>query len=495
MTTFINLTELSGCITLVLLPFLGILGVLLAKNKEREIALFASMITLIESIRVWISLEMGTAEFQQIVSIHWIDTPLWDLNITFGLDGISIMFVLLTTLLMPICILASWDYITYAKKEFYVALLTIEILLVGVFTVLDLLGFYILFEGVLIPMFLIIGVWGAREQKITAAYYFFFYTLIGSVLMLLSIFYIYYTTGTTDYQTLLGVKFDTQVQNLLFLGFFASLAVKIPKFPFHVWLPQAHVEAPLAGSILLAGVLIKLGSYGFIRFTLPLFPEACVYFTPLVFTLGTLAVIYASLTTLRQTDLKRIIAYSSVSHMGVVSLAIFTFTLIGLEGSIFLQISHGLVSSALFIVVTILYDRHHTRLVKYFRGVAVTMPLFAIIFLFFTLANIAVPLSCNFVGEFLSLLATFNANAFIGILASSGMVLSACYALFLYNRVCFGSISPYIEGPNNRDISRREFFVLLPLIFLTLFLGIYPNIVFDSLHPCVLNILDYINLN
>jgi NADH-quinone oxidoreductase subunit M len=474
----------------IIIPLIGILGVLLLKNKEREIALLATVLTFLESIRVWISLEMGTADFQHLIELNWIDSL--NLKIQFGIDGISIMFVLLTTLLLPICILASWNSISYMRKEFFISLLSIEILLIGVFTVLDLLGFYILFEGVLIPMFLIIGVWGAREQKITAAYYFFFYTLIGSVLMLLSIFYIYYITGTTDYQTLLGYKFDPSIQNILFLGFFASLAVKIPKFPFHIWLPQAHVEAPLAGSIILAGVLIKLGSYGFIRFTLPLFPDACVYFTPLVFTLGTLAVIYASLTTLRQTDLKRIIAYSSVSHMGVVSLAIFTLSLIGLEGSIFLQISHGLVSSALFIIVTILYDRHHTRLVKYYRGIAVTMPLFATIFLFFTLANIAVPLSCNFIGEFLSLLATFNSNAFIGILASSGMVLSACYALFLYNRVCFGSMSLYLkDSPENRDISRREFFVLLPLVFLTAFLGVYPNIVLDPLHPCILNILAY----
>jgi len=470
-----------------LIPLIGILTILLTKKGAKDIALWTSILTLIESIRVWISLEMGTYEFQQITNLNLVN-----INMQFGIDGISIMFILLTTLLIPICILASWDYIKFMQKEFYISLLSILILLVGVFTVLDLLGFYILFEGVLIPMFLIIGVWGAREQKITASYYFFFYTLIGSVLMLLSIFYIYYITGTTDYQTLLGLNLDSSIQNILFLGFFASLAVKIPKFPFHIWLPQAHVEAPLAGSILLAGVLIKLGSYGLIRFTLPLFPDACVYFTPLVFTLGTLAIIYASLTTLRQTDLKRIIAYSSVSHMGVVSLAIFTLSVIGLEGSIFLQISHGLVSSALFIVVTILYDRHHTRLVKYYRGVAITMPLFAIIFLFFTLANIAVPLSCNFIGEFLSLLATFNSNAFIGILASSGMVLSACYALFLYNRVCFGSMSSFIKDSSaNRDLSRREFFILLPLAFLTLFLGVYPNIVLDPLHPCVLNILDY----
>lgn len=492
MTSLLNYTEYSGCVTLVTIPLIGILGILFSTNKAREIALFTTLLTWIESIRVWLSLEMGTPEFQHIIELNWIES--FNLHLQFGIDGISIMFVLLTTLLFPICILASWDSINYMRKEFLISLISIEILLIGVFTVLDLLGFYILFEGVLIPMFLIIGVWGAREQKITAAYYFFFYTLIGSVLMLLSIFYLYYITGTTDYQTLLGLQLDPQVQNILFLGFFASLAVKIPKFPFHIWLPQAHVEAPLAGSVLLAGVLIKLGSYGFIRFTLPIFPDACVYFTPLVFTLGTLAIIYASLTTLRQTDLKRIIAYSSVSHMGVVSIAIFSLSLIGIEGSIFLQIAHGLVSSALFIVVTILYDRHHTRLVKYYRGVAVTMPLFATIFFFFTLANIAVPLSCNFIGEFLSLLATFQVNPFIGVLASSGMVLSACYALFLFNRVCFGSMSLYIKGsPANRDITRREFFVLIPLIFLTIFLGVYPNIVLDALHPCVLNILDYIN--
>ncbi len=505
MTTLLN-NLTSGCFTLTFIPLIGILFILFpsntlnTKNKEREIALFTSVVTLIESIRVWLSLEVGTSEFQQIVEINFVNLigapHLLNWNIQFGIDGISIMFILLTTLLIPICILSSWDSVKFQRKEFFILILSIEILLIGVFTVLDLLGFYVLFESVLIPMFLIIGVWGAREQKITASYYFFFYTLIGSVLMLLSIIYIYYITGTTDYQTLLGINFDSSVQNLLFLGFFASLAVKIPKFPFHVWLPQAHVEAPLAGSVLLAGVLIKLGSYGLIRFTLPLLPSACIYYTPLVYTLGVLAIIYASFTTLRQTDLKRIIAYSSVSHMGVVSLAIFTFSVIGLEGSIFLQISHGLVSSALFIVVTILYDRHHTRLVKYYRGVAITMPLFATIFLIFTLANIAVPLSCNFIGEFLSLLATFNYNAFIGILASSSMILSACYALFLYNRVCFGSMSLYLVNSHDisKDITRREFLVLTPLIILTIFLGVYPNIILTSLHPSVIYILDFLSV-
>jgi NADH-ubiquinone oxidoreductase chain 4 len=341
-------------------------------------------------------------------------------------------------------------------------------------------------------MFLIIGVWGAREQKITAAYYFFFYTLVGSILMLISILYIYKITGTTDYLTILQYKFDPFAQNLIFLAFFSSFAVKIPKFPFHIWLPLAHVEAPLAGSILLAGVLTKLGSYGFIRYSLPLLPDACIYFTPLIFTLSILGVIYASLTTLRQIDLKRIIAYSSVSHMAVVMLGIFSINLIGIEGSIFLQIAHGLVSSALFIIVTILYDRHHPRIIKYYRGVTITMPIFSFIFLFFSLANIGLPLSCNFIGEFLSFLGVYNVSPIVTILSASGMILSACYALFLYNRISFGALSLYITDTlENRDVTRREFYILFPLMVLTLLLGIYPNVILSTLHPCILNIPSY----
>lgn len=475
---------------ILMIPILGLLALLatpssyILVNREKEIGLLTSVFTLIEAIRLWVSMEEGTSEFQYITKINLIEGL--GLNPVLGIDGISILYIVLTALLIPICILVSWDTIKIFKKEFIISLISIELLLIGVFSVLDILGFYICFEGVLIPMYLIIGVWGARQEKVTAAYYFFFYTLIGSVLMLLSIFYIYTITGTTDYITLLGQYIDPEIQNILFLGFFASLAVKIPKFPFHIWLPQAHVEAPVAGSVLLAGILIKLGSYGFIRFTLPLFPAACVYFTPLVFTLGTLAIIYASLTTLRQIDLKRIIAYSSVSHMGVVMLAIFSLSVVGIEGSIFLQIAHGVVSSALFIIVTALYDRHHTRIIKYYRGMAITMPLFSIMFLVFTLANIAVPLSCNFIGEFMSLLAAFEVSPFIGILASLGMVLSACYALFLYNRVCFGSMSIYLlNSVENKDLNKREFMVLLPLLFLTIFLGVYPNLLLDSLHPCV----------
>ncbi len=476
-------------VTLPLIGFVIVLFLPMSNDEEKErgkvISLIFTVLAFLESLRLWLKFDYTTTDFQYVSSVEWTHTT----GLVFGLDGISLFFVILTALLIPICLLASWDTIKIMLREYLLCFLGLEVILFGVFTVLDLLGFYILFEAVLIPMFLVIGVWGARTEKITASYYFFFYTLVGSLLMLLSIFYIYSLTGTTDYLTLLNYSFDLEIQKVIFLCFFASLAVKIPKFPFHIWLPLAHVEAPVAGSVLLAGILIKLGAYGFIRFSLPLLPEASAYFAPLVFTMAALAIIYASLTTLRQTDLKRIIAYSSVSHMGVVMLSIFSLTVIGIEGSIFLQLAHGVVSSALFIVVTLLYERHHTRIIKYYRGVTVTMPLYSMIFLFFTLANIAVPLSCNFVGEFLSLLATFEANPFIAIVSCSGIVLSAGYALFLYNRVCFGTLSPYIKHSiYSRDVTRREFMVLLPLIFLTVLLGVCPQIFLDAMHASVIKI-------
>lgn len=488
------------------LPFIGILILLILPfnnelniKKGKQIALGTSILTLLESLRLWFHFDYSTSKFQYILKLNWINDELtsnsW--NIVLGIDGISLVFIILTTLLIPICILSSWDSVKILVKGYLISFLVIEILLIGVFTILDIFGFYILFEGVLIPMYLIIGIWGSREQKITAGYYFFFYTLIGSVLMLIGILYLYSISGTTDYLTLLGYEIDPTAQKYLFLAFFASLAVKIPKFPFHIWLPQAHVEAPVAGSVILAGILIKLGGYGFIRFTIPLLPDASHYFAPLVFILGILAVIYASLTTLRQTDLKRIIAYSSVSHMGLVSLGIFTLTANGIMGSIFLQLAHGLVSSALFIIVTVLYDRHHTRLVKYYRGMTVTMPIYSFLFLFFTLANIAVPLSCNFVGEFLCLLAIFEVNTTVAILASLGIILSACYSLFLYNRVCFGSFSTYLSNNSYhllsiKDVSRREFFVLFPLVILTIILGVYPHPIFDLLNISVINLTTFL---
>jgi len=477
---------MNTLLPLFLIPTIGFVILLFSKESySRYIALLTTILTFFESLRLWFNFDYLTTDFQFLTIFNWNG----NIQFLFGVDGIGLVFVVLTTFLLIICILVSWDYIKFLVKEYMLCFIALDLILIGVFTILDLLGFYILFETVLIPMFLVIGVWGAREQKITAAYYFFFYTLVGSLLMLLSIFYIYSLTGTTDYLTLLDLSIDPYYQKIIFLCFFASFAVKVPMFPFHIWLPLAHVEAPLAGSVILAGILIKLGAYGFIRFSLPLLPDASLYFTPLIFTLSVIGIIYASLTTLRQTDLKRVIAYSSVSHMAVVTLSIFSLSVIGIEGSIFLQVAHGIVSSALFIIVTLLYERHHTRIIKYYRGITLTMPVYSMIFLYFTLANIAVPLTCNFVGEFLSLMALFQVNPFVCIMSCAGVILSASYALFLYNRVAFGEMSMYLKhSVYSRDISRREFYVLLPLIFFTLFLGIYPNIILDVLHASVLKI-------
>ena len=496
---------MNSLLPIFLIPITGLLILLIwPSNKTSSlkfISLATSLLTFLESLRLWTNFDYLSTNFQFLMQIKWIGSNGYpeiitnnivysDSYILLGVDGISLLFIVLTSLLIPVCILTSWDSIKIFQKEYQVCFLSLLIILIGVFSILDILGFYILFEAVLIPMFLIIGVWGARKQKVSASYYFFFYTLVGSLLMLLSIFYIYSVAGTTDYCSLLNVEFDSKIQFAIFLCFFASLAVKIPMFPFHIWLPQAHVEAPVAGSVLLAGILIKLGSYGFIRFTIPLFPLACQYFSPFIFTLAVVGLVYASLTTIRQTDLKRVIAYSSVAHMAVVMLSIFSISLIGIEGSIFLQIAHGLVSSALFIIVTLIYERHHTRIIKYFRGLTLTMPLFSMIFLFFTLANIAVPLSCNFVGEFLSLLAIFQVNAFVGVLASFGIIISAAYGLFLYNRVCFGEMSKYIKHSSySRDLTRRELYILIPLIIPTIYLGIYPQIIFETLHLSVYSLL------
>ena len=464
------------------IPLLGILFILLLpKNLSKLITLIFSIISFIYTIILSIY-------YNPLLQFQFIENySIMGKTFVVGLDGISLNFLLLTAFILPICVLTSYKSINTYIKEFNICLLSIELLLFGVFTILDLLGFYLLYEGVLIPMFLIIGLWGARKEKITAAYYFFFYTFVGSIIMLLSIIYLYNITGSTDLSILLSTNLSPEVQKYVFLAFFASFAVKIPKFPFHIWLPLAHVEAPLAGSILLAAVLIKLGSYGFIRFALPLLPDACIYFAPLINTLALLAIIYASITTIRQTDLKRIIAYSSIGHMGVVMLGIFSLTTEGIEGSIYLQIGHGLVSSALFIIVTYLYDRHHSRLVKYYRGMVITMPIYTIMFLIFTLGNIAVPLSCNFIGEFLSLYSIYTTNIFIGIVGGIGIILSACYALFLLNRVAFGSMSPYIS--HNRDLDRREFYILIPLALLTVIFGIYPTWIFDKIHYSVINLL------
>nr|BAK18823.1 NADH dehydrogenase subunit 4 [Corallium japonicum] len=452
--------------------------------KLRQQALEWSLITFALSLLLLVNLHQE-AQFQQIIEFNWVSTIGWfeGSPILFAIDGISIFFIVLSTLLTPICILVSWDSIKFLVREFIMCLLGIELLLIGVFSTLDILIFYVLFESILIPMFLIIGVWGARAEKIRAAYYFFFYTLVGSILMLLSIAVIYRITGTTDYLSLTNIQIYTSIQIWLFIGFFLSLAVKIPMIPFHIWLPLAHVEAPLAGSVILAGILLKLGGYGFIRFAWPIFPEATEYLAPIILMLSLIAVIYGSLTTCRQVDAKRLIAYSSVAHMGIVTVGLFTHTMEGLIASIFLMIAHGVVSPALFIAVTLLYERHHTRLVRYYRGVVMTMPLFSIVFMVFTLANIAVPLSCNFVGEFLSLVAAFSTSTSLGVLTSSSMVIAAAYSLYLYNRICFGQLSPYLIF--SRDINRREFNGQLPLIVAIVLLGIVPHPLIGLVRVCL----------
>jgi proton-translocating NADH-quinone oxidoreductase chain M len=363
--------------------------------------------------------------------------------------------------------------------------------MIAVFCMLDLLLFYVFFESVLIPMFIIIGVWGSRERKIRAAYQFFLYTLVGSVLMLLAILAIYFQAGTTDLEVLLTTNFSEKRQLLLWLAFFCSFAVKVPMIPVHIWLPEAHVEAPTAGSVILAGVLLKLGTYGFLRFSIPLFPLATVYFTPLVYTMSVIGIVYASLTTLRQIDLKKIIAYSSVAHMGFVTLGLFSLNVQGIEGSILLMLSHGFVSSALFLCVGVLYDRHKTRLVKYYGGVVHVMPVFSVLFLIFTLGNLSLPGTSSFIGEFLILTGAFQTNTFIATVAATGMILGGAYSIWLYNRVVFGNFKPmYLHTFS--DVNRREFWLFVPFVAVVLWMGVYPNIFVDCMHCSVVNCIHHL---
>jgi proton-translocating NADH-quinone oxidoreductase chain M len=455
------------------------------------IGLFSSFFVFFLSLFLWVFFDKEYARFQFVYDFAWIQSS--NLNLSIGIDGISIFLVILTTLLIPLCLLASWDSVKIAHKEYGIAFLLMEALLVLCFAVRDLLLFYICFESVLIPMFIIIGVWGSRERKVRAAYMFFLYTLIGSVLMLLSILYIYFTVGTTDYETLLAFNFSEMEQRFIFLAFFASFASKIPMLPFHIWLPEAHVEAPTAGSVVLAGIALKLGSYGFIRFSIPLLPEASLYFTPFVFTMSILGIVYASLTAVRQTDFKRIIAYTSVAHMNLVMLGLFSFNVVGLEGAILQSLSHGFVSSALFLIIGVVYDRHHTRMVKYYGGLVHTMPLFTAIFLVFTMANIGLPGTSSFVGEFLLLVGTFKVNTTACFFGATGMVLGGAYALWLFNRVVYGNLKiQYLT--NFQDLTWREFLVFLPLLLGTLIVGIYPELFLEIIHPSVNNLMAQINI-
>ena len=481
---------------IIMLPLLGALFILFVPDTStqtiKNIALGSSMGAFIISMFLWILFDRSTSNFQFVEEFLWM--PSANIHFYIGIDGISLFFVLLTTLLVPLCILASWKSVKLYVKEYMIAFLVMESFLIIIFCILDLLLFYVFFESVLIPMFLIVGVWGSRQRKVRAAYMLFIYTLLGSVLMLLAILMMYSIAGTTDYQILTTTEFSDTLQKLMWLAFFASFAVKIPMVPVHIWLPEAHVEAPTAGSVILAGVLLKLGSYGLLRFSMPLFPVATIYFTPLVYTMAAIAVIYTSLTAIRQTDMKRIIAYASVAHMNVILIGMFALNAQGIEGALVQMISHGFVASALFLCVGVVYDRHHSRMVKYYSGLAHTMPIYVTIFLIFTMANIALPGTGSFVGEFLILVGAFQANTTITFLGATGMVLGGAYSLWLYNRLAFGNLKTQYIGAFS-DMNRREFYVQLPLILGTLFLGIYPEIFIDPMHVSVANLIEHIQVH
>ena len=476
---------------LMLIPFVGILILFFIPNDQKKllkmVALNFSSLPFLGFLFLWAGFKKSVGTFQFVTQVLWI--PVLNFNITFGVDGISLFFLLLTTMLIPLCILISWNSIYHNLKGYLISFLLIEFFLIVVFCALDLLIFYIFFESILIPMFLVVGLWGSRERKVLAAYYFFLYTLVGSVVMLLSILYIYYQVGSTDYEILLTFTFSSLEQKILWFTFFLAFAAKVPMVPVHLWLPEAHVEAPTAGSVILAGVLLKLGTYGFIRFSLPLFPQASFYFTPFVYTVSLVGIVYTSLTAIRQTDFKRIIAYTSVAHMNVVMLGIFSFNNIGIEGALLQSLSHGFVASALFVIIGVVYERYRTRLVKYYGGLVHTMPLYVSIFLFFTMANIGFPGTSGFMGEFLILVGSFKVNTSITFFGATGMILGGCYSLWLFNRISFGNLkSQYLK--KTLDISRREFFIFVPLICYTLILGLTPDFYLNSVHMSVNNLVE-----
>ena len=487
LTNSVNLLLLT-----IVLLFIFILIIMLIPSEKVELikqfSLFSSLFIFILTLILWIFFNNELGNFIFVSHIPWLSN--FNIYYSIGIDGISIFFIILTAFLIPICMLISWESVTYKTKEFFLMLLITELLLINVFAVLDLFFFYIFFESVLIPMFIIIGVWGSRQRKIHAAYQFFFYTLFGSILMLLGVIVIYFQSGTTDIQLLSQLEFSESRQLVLWLAFFASFAVKVPMLPVHIWLPEAHVEAPTAGSVILAGVLLKLGTYGIIRFMIPMFPYAMSYFTPMVFTMCVIGILYSAATTIRQIDLKKIIAYSSVAHMNFALLGLFTNNTQGIEGSLFFMLGHGAVSSALFLCIGMLYDRYHTRNILYYGGLVQVMPIFSIFFLVFTLANLGLPGMVNFVGEFLVLIGTWKVNTTVIVLASIGLILGAVYAIWFYNRLVFGQIRFY-SLQKFSDINRREFALLLPLFIMVFVMGIYPVLFLDTFSISVNNYINY----
>ena len=480
--------------SLILLPVLGAIFIFFSKSKNnltiKYLALFVSFANFVLSLYLWHLFDTTTSVFQFLEERSWIKGFI---NYKVGVDGISILFIILTTFITPLCVVSVNDTIKNRLKDFLVAILIMESLMIGVFCSLDLVVFYLFFEGGLIPMFLIIGIWGG-EKRVYSAFKFFLYTLLGSVLMLVAIISIYWMTGTTDVTYLYNIGIDAKYQNLLWLAFFSSFAVKTPMWPVHTWLPDAHVEAPTVGSVLLAAILLKMAGYGFIRFSLGLFPIASEYFVPLVYFLSLVAIIYTSLVALMQEDMKKLIAYSSVAHMGFVTLGIFTITQQGLEGSIYQMISHGLVSAALFLSVGVLYERIHTRLINNYGGLVSIMPKYAIIFMIFTLGAVGLPGTSGFVGEFLILMGAFKKNFLVATIASLGVILAAAYMLWLYKRVIFGIV--FNEKLKKlRDLSKTEFFILSSLAFPIIFFGFYPEPLLNTTEVSIKDLIEMYNNN
>jgi len=477
---------------IIFIPLIGALFILITKGNHKNVeknskyvAIFSSLVNFLLALFLWFSFDNTISDFQFIEKKNWIKGFI---NFQLGIDGISILFILLTTFIAPICIFSGIQSIKFKIKEFLIAILVMETLMLGVFCSLDLVIFYLFFEGGLIPMFLIIGIWGG-PKRVYSAFKFFLFTLLGSVLMLVAIISIYWISGTTDVIKLLDLRIEEEFQYLLWLAFFSSFAVKLPMWPVHTWLPDAHVEAPTTGSVILAAILLKMAGYGFMRFSITLFPIASEYFTPLIFTLSIIAIIYTSLVALMQDDMKKLIAYSSVAHMGFVTIGIFSLTKQGLEGSIIQMISHGLVSAALFLCVGVLYDRYHSRMISSYGGIVNIMPKYAFVFMIFSLAALGLPGTSGFVGEFLVLIGIFQKNILVAVLASTGVILAAAYMLWLYRRVVFGRLanSEIKEMP---DLNKTELYILGSIVSLILFFGVYPEPLLDTINVSVTNLIE-----
>ena len=476
--------------TLIFLPLVSSFFIFISRGQKNNnsaiyISLFSSLATFILSLFVWYSMDYTSADFQCLEEQSWINDFI---KFKLGIDGISILFIVLTTLITPICIISCINSVKDRVKEFLIAILILETFMIGVFCSLDLVVFYLFFEAGLIPMFLIIGVWGG-PRRVYSAFKFFLFTLLGSVLMLVAIIAIYWITGTTDVTQIYEIKIPQEYQNLLWLAFFSSFAVKMPMWPVHTWLPDAHVEAPTAGSVILAAILLKMAGYGFLRFSLPMFPIASEYFTPLIYTLSIIAIIYTSLVALLQEDMKKLIAYSSVAHMGYVTLGIFTFTKQGIEGSVFQMISHGLISAALFLCVGVIYDRLHSRMINTYGGLVNYLPKYSFLFIVFALAGLGLPGTSGFLGEFLVLTGTFQKNYLVAMLATFGVVLGAAYMLWLTKRVIFG-VTKNDQIKNLKDINKSEMLMLIILALLVILFGFYPVPLMETLSVSVDNLIN-----